>query len=75
MFLYQKPVFDSIPSEDVGNAVKAAFQYFEDGCIPELAPLAQVVFAVMKPCVDESILDYNQSVRDGKRGGRPQKGE
>lgn len=68
MFRNQKALIDSIPDEAVGKALKAVFQYFEDGEVMEMTPLEFAVFSSIKPYVDESIEDYNRSVEAGKKG-------
>lgn len=71
IFLHQKPLIDSVPSQNVGDAVKAALQYFENKDEPKnLDPLTFAVFSSMKPYVDESLVDYEASVEKGRAGGQ-----
>lgn len=61
MFIHQKAVIDSVPDETAGKALKAVFAYFEDGEIPIIDPLAFAVFSAIKPYVDESFADFEQT--------------
>ena len=74
MFLHHKRLVYAYSAEDVGNGLKAAFAYFEAGEVPEdLSPNAFSIFLVMQEYIDEAIADYEKSVEDGKKGGRPKK--
>ena len=73
MFRSQKALIDSVPDESAGKALKAIFQYFENGEVVEMNPLEFAVFSSIKPYVDESMEDYEKAVEYGKRGGRPKK--
>lgn len=61
MFLHQKALIDAVPDETVGKSLKAVFQYFETGELPELDPMAFAVFATIKPYVDESFEDFERT--------------
>lgn len=73
LFLHQKPIVDSVPDEVLGKAVKAAFHYFATQEELQLDVLPMVVFSSFKPYIDESFVDYERDVRNGRKGGRPQK--
>ena len=73
LFLHQKPIIDSVPDDVVGKAVKAAFHYFATKEEMELDVLAMVVYSSFKPYIEESFTDYERDVRNGHKGGRPQK--
>ena len=73
LFLHQKPIIDSVPDDVVGKAVKAAFHYFATKEETELDALAMVVYSSFKPYIEESFTDYERDVRNGHKGGRPQK--
>ena len=73
LFLHQKPIIDSVPDDVVGKAVKAAFYYFATREELELDVLPMVVYNSFKPYIEESFADYERDVRNGHRGGRPQK--
>lgn len=64
MFRNQKALIDSVPDAEVGQALKAVFQYFENGEVVEMSPLVFAVFSSVKPYVDESYDDFE----DGKKG-------
>lgn len=71
MFSHQRAVIESVSDADVGKGLKAAFRYFDDGEInPEdLSQAAFTIFCVMRPYIDESKKDYEESVLYGRRGG------
>lgn len=73
LFLHQKPIIDSAPDEVVGRAVKAALYYFATKEEMELDVLAMVVYSSFRPYIEESFTDYERDVRNGHKGGRPQK--
>lgn len=73
LFLHQKPIIDSVPDEVVGQAIKAAFHYFATKEEMELDALPMVVYSAFKPYIEESFTDYERDVRNGHKGGRPQK--
>lgn len=70
LFLHQKPLLDAVPDDVVGKAMKAAMQYFENGEVMELDPIAFAVFSTIKPGIDEAIEDFRHSVDLGRRGGK-----
>ena len=56
MFANRRDIIDSIPDEDVGSGLKAAFAYFDDEKVneSELSQLAKIVFnGVFRPYIDE----------------------
>ena len=73
LFLHQKPIIDSVPDEVVGQAIKAAFHYFATREELQLDVLPMVVYSSFKPYIEESFTDYERDVRNGHKGGRPQK--
>lgn len=73
LFLHQKPIIDSVPDEVVGQAIKAAFHYFATKEELQLDALPMVVYSSFKPYIEESFTDYERDVRNGHKGGRPQK--
>lgn len=58
MFRHQKALIDSVSDAEVGRAIKAVFQYFENGEAPDMSPIEFAVFSSMKPYVDESFSDF-----------------
>lgn len=54
LFHHQKALLDSVPDESTGKAIKATFQYFENGEVPMLSPLEFAVFSALMPYISES---------------------
>ena len=77
MFYPQRAVIDSVPDEEVGKGLKAAFRYFDGDEISsdELTPQAFTVFCVMRPYIDESRRDYEEAVANGRKGASERWGE
>jgi len=75
VFLHQKPIFDSVPGEVLGNALKAAMTFFDTGELLPLPPMEQVIFSAFRQSVEESYRDFAIQVENGKKGGRPRKKE
>lgn len=70
MFAHQRAAIESVPDADAGSGLKAAFRYFDGDEISqnELTPQAFTVFCVIRPYIDESRRDYEESVAKGKEG-------
>lgn len=70
MFAHQRAALESISDNDVGKGLKAAFAYFDGEDVEQigLSPAAFTVFCVMRPYIDESMRDYEESVANGKEG-------
>lgn len=66
LFRHQKALIDSVPDDSAGRAIKAVFQYFENGEVPPLSPLEFAVFSSIKPYVDESFEDFAEKSRKNK---------
>ena len=66
LFRHQKALIDSVPDDAAGRAIKAVFQYFENGEVPPLSPLEFAVFSSIKPYVDESFEDFAEKSRKNK---------
>lgn len=64
-------VLNAVSDADAGHAVKAALRYLETGTLPTglQGPVA-VVFAALRPSVDEAALDYRRKSEGGKAGNR-----
>lgn len=75
VFLSDKPICDEASDADLGSALKAALQYFESGTLMELTPIQKMIFAKFRVAVDEAKADYEKSVKNGEKGGRPPKGD
>ena len=70
MFSHHRAVIESVSNEDAGMGLKAAFRYFDGEPIQaeELSQAAFTIFCVMRPYIDESIQDYENAVRNGRKG-------
>ena len=70
MLYHQRAAVESVSDEDAGQGLKAAFRYFDGRDVkPEdLTPQAFTVFCVMRPYIDESIRNYEESVSNGRKG-------
>ena len=66
MFRNQKALIDSVPDEVAGKAIKAIFQYFENGEVIEMEPLEFAVFSSIKPYVDESYEDFERTSKKNR---------
>ena len=66
MFRNQKALIDSVPDAEVGQALKAVYQYFEDGTVVEMPPLVFAVFSSVKPYVDESFSDFETASKKNR---------
>ena len=77
MLYHQRAAIESIPNEEVGAGLKAAFQYFdgEEVNADNLSSQAFTVFCVMRPYIDESMRNDEESVLNGKRGANERWGE
>ena len=79
MFVRLESVFEAAPDEAAGRALKASFVYARTGEVPELDPVAGILFASIRPSIDDSAGTFeNISKRNrenGKKGGRPAKHE
>lgn len=77
MFVRLESVFEAAPDEAAGRALKASFVYARTGEVPELDPVAGILFASIRPSIDDSAGTFeNISKRNrenGKKGGRPAK--
>ena len=54
LFRHQKALIDSVPDESAGKAIKAVFQYFENGEVTPLSPLEFAAFSALMPYISES---------------------
>ena len=75
MFLRNKAVFDAVPDEAAGQAIKAALTYAETGEVPPLEPLANVVFCAVRPSIDDALREFEvireRNRENGRKGGAP----
>lgn len=64
-------VLDAVSDADAGQAVKAALKYLETGIPPnDLQGCVAVVFAALRPSVEEADRDYRRKSEGGKAGNR-----
>ncbi len=70
MLYHQRAAISSVSDEDAGKGLKAAFAYFDGDEVDtgSLTPGAFTVFCVIRPYIDESIRDFEDSVACGKGG-------
>lgn len=62
------PVFQAAPDDALGRAIRAALVYCNSGEVPELDPMANLIFSVLWKDVDEAIVQFQEAVESGKRG-------
>ena len=46
-FICDKFAIDNVSDEEVGTALKAAFEYVQSGNVPKLPPLSMLCFALL----------------------------
>ena len=62
------PIFQAAPDDALGRAIRAALVYCNSGEVPELDPMANLIFSVLRKDVDEAIVQFQEAVESGKRG-------
>ena len=62
------PVFEAAPDDALGRAIRAALVYCQTDQLPELDPLANLIFAVLRKDIDEALAQFQEAVESGKRG-------
>lgn len=77
MFYHQRAAIESVSDAAAGEGLKAAFRYFDGEEIKpeELSSQAFTVFCVIRPYIDESRRDYEESVENGHRGAQRRYGK
>ncbi len=77
-FVFYRSFYESIKGLDkdiqleIYNAIS---EYSLNDRILELSPIANAIFILIKPNIDNATKRYNASVENGKKGGRPKKNE
>ena len=71
LWLHHRSLFDAVPDDVAGRAVKAALNYFATGEVVPMGQLESVVFSAIKADIDDAFADYMRDVENGKKGGRP----
>lgn len=75
-FIFYKSFYDSIKNLDDNIQIevfKALCEYYFNDNNIELSSIANAIFMLMKPNIDNALKRYNASVENGKKGGRPPK--
>lgn len=67
LFLHHKSVIEAVPDDAAGKAFKAALRYFDTGEEVELDSLAQVVFAALKPSIDDAFSDFQAASKKNRQ--------
>lgn len=66
-----------LPTDEIGNITLALIEYSESGTVPELSPIADIVFTAFKQAIDKDIEKWEatcqKNAENGRKGGRPQK--
>ena len=76
LYLNHGPVLNAVSDEDAGRAIKAALRYLETGQPPsEIDSAPGIVFAALKPSIDEAIDDYRRKSEGGKAGNNKRWGK
>lgn len=76
LYLNHGPVLNAVSDEDAGRAIKAALRYLETGQPPsEIESAPGIVFAALKPSIDEAIDDYRRKSEGGKAGNNKRWGK
>ena len=70
-------MFFTASDGDAGLGLKAAFAYFDGEEIDpaQLTPGAFTVFCVIRPYIDESMRDFQESVESGRAGAEKRWGD
>jgi hypothetical protein len=68
---------NKLTDEQTGKLLKAIFAYEQDGTVPQLDPITDMVFTVIRKQLDKNRAKYEEICRtnaeNGKKGGRPRK--
>lgn len=68
MFLSFAPLINAIPSQNVGDGVKAAMHYFKTGEEPEeLGEMAFAVYAMLKDSIDQAFSDCERKSANAQK--------
>ena len=69
-----RTAFDGLSDEDAGKLIKAVFRYHVDGEVPDLPPMPNFAFQVLKPVFDRFNERYEDTCRKrreaGSKGGK-----
>ena len=73
-FVFYKSFYEAIeklPEEYQLEVIKAIMEYNFNGTTPELSPIADAIFTLIKANLDSASARYDASVENGKKGGAP----
>jgi DnaD/phage-associated family protein len=73
-FVFYKSFYEAIeklPEEYQLEVIKAIMEYNFNGITPELSPIADAIFTLIKANLDSASARYDASVENGKKGGAP----
>lgn len=80
MFVRLESVFEAAPDEAAGRALKASFVYARTGEVPELDPVAKILFSSIRPSIDQSAGTFEniskrnrENVKKRWEGEKPEK--
>lgn len=77
-FIFYRSFYESIKNLDKDIQIEiynAICEYSLNDKQLELSPIANAIFTLIKPNIDNATKRYNASVENGKKGGRPKKNE
>lgn len=75
-FIFYRSFYESIKNLDKDIQIEiynAICEYSLNDELMELSPIANAIFTLIKPNIDNATKRYNASVENGKKGGRPKK--
>ena len=64
-----RTAFDGLSDEDAGKLIKAVFRYHVDGEVPDLPPMPNFAFQVLKPVFDRFNERYEDTCRKRREAG------
>ena len=67
-------VMEALSDGERGRLITAVLMYARDGVSPSLSGAERYVFPAIRSQIDRDKKSYEESVENGKKGGRPKKG-
>lgn len=69
MFLSFAPLINAIPSENVGEGMKAAMKYFKTGEVPEdnFPEMSSVIYTTLKDSIDQAFIDCEEKSEKARK--------
>ena len=78
LYTSQMDAVCALSDEDAGRLLKAIYTYHSGESVPELAPLPNLVFLMMRPIFDRDALKWEETARKrreaGSKGGKARAG-